>query len=113
MCYLFAHLDRINIGFAKLQMNTDLDSATRAMDLAPVFFVSCMLFGIPSNIVLGHVGPRRWISFLMVSWGLMSTAMLLVETHFQLYALCFLLGVAKAGFFPGILVYLNRWFPAD
>ncbi|MDZ5431366.1 MFS transporter [Pseudomonas fluorescens] len=114
VCYLFAHLDRINIGFAKLQMSSDLGFSNTVYGFgAGLFFVSYMLFGVPSNIVLDRVGPRRWIAFLMVSWGLMSTAMLLVQTPFQFYALRFLLGVAEAGFFPGILVYLNRWFPAD
>ncbi|WP_431484536.1 MFS transporter [Pseudomonas solani] len=113
-CYLFAHLDRINIGFAKLQMSADLQFSDTVYGLgAGLFFIAYALFGLPSNIALERVGPRRWIALLMVTWGLMSTSMLLVESATGFYTLRFLLGVAEAGFFPGILVYLNRWFPAQ
>ncbi|GAB7532051.1 MFS transporter [Pseudomonas sp. 3A(2025)] len=113
VCYLFAHLDRINIGFAKMQMSTDLHFSDTVYGLgAGLFFVAYALFGVPSNLALDRIGPRRWIATLMVVWGVMSTGMLLVETASGFYTLRFLLGVAEAGFFPGILVYLNRWYPA-
>ncbi|NNJ16194.1 MFS transporter [Pseudomonas putida CSV86] len=113
VCYLFAHLDRINIGFAKMQMSTDLHFSDTVYGFgAGLFFIAYALFGVPSNIALDRFGPRRWIATLMVVWGALSTSMLLVQTPTGFYVLRFLLGVAEAGFFPGILVYLNRWYPA-
>ncbi|MEN8639517.1 MFS transporter [Pseudomonas sichuanensis] len=113
VCYLFAHLDRINIGFAKMQMSADLGFSDTVYGLgAGLFFVAYALFGVPSNLALDRVGPRRWIATLMVVWGLLSTGMLWVQDAAGFYTLRFLLGVAEAGFFPGILVVLNRWYPA-
>ena len=113
VCYLFAHLDRINIGFAKMQMSADLHFSDTVYGFgAGLFFIAYALFGVPSNMALDRVGPRRWIATLMVVWGALSTSMLLVQTPTGFYVLRFLLGVAEAGFFPGILVYLNRWYPA-
>ncbi|CAM4044876.1 putative metabolite transport protein NicT [compost metagenome] len=113
ICYLFAHLDRINIGFAKMQMSSDLHFSDTVYGFgAGLFFIAYALFGVPSNIALDRVGPRRWIATLMVVWGTLSTSMLWVESASGFYVLRFLLGVAEAGFFPGILVYLNRWYPA-
>ncbi|WP_437882208.1 MFS transporter [Pseudomonas sp. LRF_L74] len=113
VCYLFAHLDRINIGFAKMQMSADLHFSDTVYGFgAGLFFVAYALFGVPSNMALDKVGPRRWIATLMVVWGCLSTGMFLVESASGFYTLRFLLGVAEAGFFPGILVYLNRWYPA-
>ena len=113
VCYLFAHLDRINIGFAKMQMSADLQFSDTVYGFgAGLFFIAYALFGVPSNLVLDRVGPRRWIATLMVVWGLLSSSMFLVESASGFYTLRFLLGVAEAGFFPGILVYLNRWYPA-
>jgi len=79
---------------------------------AGLFFIAYALFGVPSNLMLDRVGPRRWIACLMVVWGLLSTSMLLIESSSAFYLLRFALGAAEAGFFPGILVYLNRWYPA-
>lgn len=111
--YIFAHLDRINIGFAKLQMSTDLQFSDTVYGLgAGLFFIAYAMFGVPANLILDKLGPRRWISLMMVTWGLLSTAMLLIDSANGFYALRFGLGVAEAGFFPGILVYLFRWFPA-
>ncbi|MFJ4112315.1 MFS transporter [Pseudomonas sp. NPDC089758] len=113
VCYLFAHLDRINIGFAKMQMSQDLQLSDTVYGLgAGLFFIAYALFGVPSNLMLDRVGPRRWIACLMVVWGLLSTGMLLIESSSAFYLLRFALGAAEAGFFPGILVYLNRWYPA-
>jgi len=113
VCYLFAHLDRINIGFAKMQMSADLNLSDTVYGLgAGLFFVAYALFGVPSNMALDRVGPRRWIATLMVVWGVLSTCMFLIDGAMGFYVLRFLLGVAEAGFFPGILVFLNRWYPA-
>ncbi|MCO7632239.1 MFS transporter [Pseudomonas guariconensis] len=113
VCYLFAHLDRINIGFAKMQMSQDLQFSDTVYGLgAGLFFIAYALFGVPSSLVLERIGPRRWIATLMVVWGALSTSMLLIETSSAFYLLRFALGAAEAGFFPGILVYLNRWYPA-
>ncbi|AWY39557.1 MFS transporter [Pseudomonas putida] len=113
ICYLFAHLDRINIGFAKMQMSADLSFSDTVYGFgAGLFFVAYALFGVPSNMALDRVGPRRWIAILMVVWGTLSSSMFLIDSPAQFYVLRFLLGVAEAGFFPGILVFLNRWYPA-
>ncbi|NWA28638.1 MFS transporter [Pseudomonas gingeri] len=113
ICYLFAHLDRINIGFAKVQMSADLQFSDTVYGFgAGLFFIAYALFGVPSNMALERVGPRRWIATLMLVWGALSTAMLWVDSAGGFYTLRFLLGVAEAGFFPGILVFLNRWYPA-
>ena len=113
ICYLFAHLDRINIGFAKMQMSQDLQLSDTVYGLgAGLFFIAYALFGVPSNLMLERIGPRRWIATLMVVWGTLSASMLLIESSSAFYLLRFALGAAEAGFFPGILVYLNRWFPA-
>lgn len=113
VCYLFAHLDRINIGFAKMQMSHDLHLSDTVYGLgAGLFFIAYALFGVPSNLMLERVGARRWIACLMVVWGTLSASMLLIENSSAFYLLRFALGAAEAGFFPGILVYLNRWYPA-
>jgi MFS family permease len=113
ICYLFAHLDRINIGFAKMQMSADLNFSDTVYGFgAGLFFIAYALFGVPSNMALDRVGPRRWIAALMVVWGALSASMFLVDSSTGFYVLRFLLGVAEAGFFPGILVFLNRWYPA-
>lgn len=113
VCYLFAHLDRINIGFAKMQMSADLNFSDTVYGFgAGLFFVAYALFGVPSNMALDRVGPRRWIATLMVVWGTLSASMFLIDSAAGFYVLRFLLGVAEAGFFPGILVFLNRWYPA-
>ncbi|MFV3406329.1 MFS transporter [Pseudomonas sp. NY15463] len=113
VCYLFAHLDRINIGFAKTQMSQDLHLSDTVYGLgAGLFFIAYALFGVPSNLMLERLGPRRWIASLMVVWGTLSSAMLLIDSSSAFYLLRFALGAAEAGFFPGILVYLNRWYPS-
>lgn len=112
LCYIFAHLDRINIGFAKLQMSSDLGFSNTTYGLgAGLFFVSYALFGVPCSMMLDRLGPRRWIAIMMVTWGVISASMMFVKTPEGFYILRFLLGMAEAGFFPTILVYLNRWFP--
>jgi MFS family permease len=113
LLYIVAYLDRINVGFAALQMNQALGfSATVYGFGAGIFFLSYVLFEIPSNVILARVGARLWIARIMISWGIVSSATMFVRTAPGFYALRFLLGLAEAGFFPGIIYYLTRWFPA-
>src|SRR5262245_4304638 len=113
LLYVVAYLDRVNVGFAALQMNQALGfSATVYGFGAGIFFIGYVLFEVPSNIVLARVGARLWIARIMITWGIVSCAMMLVRTAPMFYALRFLLGVAEAGFFPGMIFYLTRWFPA-
>lgn len=112
LCYLAAYLDRINIGFAKLQMTDQLHFSETAFGLgAGLFFVGYILFEVPSNLILQRVGARVWIARIMITWGLISACTLLVTSTTQFYLLRFLLGVAEAGFLPGVLYYLTTWFP--
>lgn len=113
LLYIVAYLDRINVGFASLQMNQALGfSATTYGFGAGIFFLSYVLFEVPSNVILARVGARIWIARIMISWGIVSSAMMFVHSAETFYALRFLLGLAEAGFFPGIIFYLTRWFPA-
>ncbi len=111
--YIVAYLDRINVGFAALQMNAALGfSATVYGFGAGIFFLGYVVFEIPSNLILVRVGARVWIARIMITWGLVSAATLLVRGVAEFYTLRFLLGVAEAGFFPGIIYYLTQWFPS-
>ncbi|QDX29439.1 MFS transporter [Dickeya poaceiphila] len=113
LCYLAAYLDRINIGLAKLQMANQLALNDVAFGLgAGLFFVGYILFEVPSNLILQRVGARIWIARIMISWGLLSAGTMFVTTPTQFYVLRFLLGAAEAGFLPGVLFYLTRWFPS-
>jgi ACS family tartrate transporter-like MFS transporter len=113
LLYIVAYLDRINIGFASLQMNAALGFSATTYGLgAGVFFLSYVLFEIPSNVILERVGARLWIARIMISWGFVSSAMMFVRSAAGFYTLRFLLGLAEAGFFPGLIFYLTRWFPA-
>lgn len=112
LLYIVAYLDRINVSFAALHMNQDIGLSAAAYGLgAGLFFIGYFLFEVPSNLILARVGPRFWIARIMVSWGLVSMAMAWVEGERSFYALRFLLGLAEAGFFPGIILYLTYWFP--
>lgn len=114
LLYIVAYLDRINVSFAALQMNRDLGLSAVAYGTgAGLFFLGYVLCEIPSNLLLQRIGPRIWIARIMVSWGLVSMSMALVRDETTFYALRFLLGVAEAGFFPGIILYLTYWFPAQ
>ena len=113
LLYIVAYLDRINVGFAALQMNQALGfSATTYGFGAGIFFLSYVLFEIPSNVILARVGARLWIARIMITWGLVSSSMMFVRSASGFYTLRFLLGLAEAGFFPGVIFYLTRWFPA-
>ncbi|WP_343549142.1 MFS transporter [Ralstonia sp.] len=113
LAQVLAYLDRVNIGTAKLQMAADLSLSATAYGLgAGIFFVGYFFFEVPSNLLLHRLGARAWIARIMVSWGLLSAAMGWVQSTTVFYVLRFLLGVAEAGFFPGIVLYLTYWFPA-
>jgi MFS transporter, ACS family, tartrate transporter len=110
--YIVAWLDRVNVGFAALQMNSDLGFSSAAFGFGSgVFFLGYCLFEVPSNLVLHRVGARRWISRIMISWGAISVAMMFVRSRPTFYLLRFLLGAAEAGFFPGVIYYLSHWYP--
>ncbi|HEY0327948.1 MAG TPA: MFS transporter [Rhodopseudomonas sp.] len=114
ICYVVAYLDRINVGFAKLQMLSDLKFSETVYGLgAGIFFLGYVLFEIPSNLVLVRVGPRIWIGRIMVTWGIVSVLMMYVTSPAMFYGLRFLLGAAEAGFIPAILYYLTIWFPSS
>jgi len=111
-CYVAAYIDRVNIGFAALSMNEDLGFSPSVFGWgAGIFFLGYALFEVPSNLILHRVGARRWIARIMVSWGLVSGLMALTSDARSFYTLRFLLGLAEAGFAPGILLYLTYWFP--
>ncbi|HEX7685978.1 MAG TPA: MFS transporter [Trinickia sp.] len=113
VCYLVAYLDRVNVGFAKLQMASALHLSDAVYGLgAGIFFLGYFLFEIPSNLILHRVGARLWIARIMVSWGVISALTMFVTTPTMFYAMRFLLGLAEAGFFPGIILYLTYWYPA-
>ena len=112
LAYLFSLMDRLNVSLAALQMNQELKfSATVYGFGAGLFYLSYAIFEIPSNMLLTRFGARRWLARIMVTWGLIAAAMMFVRTPLQFYALRFLLGVAEAGFFPGVVYYLSHWFP--
>ena len=111
--YVIAWLDRVNVGFAGLQMNTDLGFSSTVFGFGSgIFFLGYCLFEIPSNVILERVGARLWISRIMVTWGLISAGLMFVRTPAAFYLLRFLLGAAEAGFFPGVIYYLSLWYPA-
>jgi ACS family tartrate transporter-like MFS transporter len=113
LCYVVNFLDRVNVGFAALHMNADLGFSPSIYGAgAGIFFVGYILFEIPSNLALQRFGARIWIARIMISWGLIACAMALVHSEASFYVMRFLLGVAEAGFFPGIILYLTYWFPA-
>jgi len=113
LLYIVAYLDRINVGFAALQMKGQLGFSDKVYGLgAGIFFAGYFLFQVPSNLALARFGARRWIAVIMVVWGVISASMIFVGTPRSFYLLRFLLGVAEAGFFPGMILYLRRWFPS-
>lgn len=129
LCYIVAFLDRVNVGFAKLQMAPDLQFSDAVYGFgAGVFFIGYFFFEVPSNIVLERVGARIWIARIMITWGILSCAFMFTgdihwgglagwfnvsDAQFTFYVLRFLLGAAEAGFFPGIILYLTYWFPSE
>lgn len=114
LCYVCSYLNRINVSFAKIQMAQELAWSDAVYGLgAGMFFIGYFAFEIPSNIIMFRVGARRWITRIMLTWGVISAAMMFVNTPMQFYVMRFLLGVAEAGFFPAILLYLSQWFPSS
>jgi len=113
LCYIIAYVDRVNVGFAKLQMLQDLKFTDYVYGLgAGIFFFGYFFFEVPSNIILHRVGARKWITRIMISWGIISAATMFVKTPMMFYGMRFLLGIAEAGFFPGIILYLTYWYPS-
>ncbi len=114
LLYLVAYLDRSNISVAALQMNADLGMSAKMYGIgAGLFYITYIIFEVPSNMILAKVGARRWIARIMVSWGIVAIGMAFIKTAGQLYGMRLLLGAAEAGFTPGIIYYLSRWFPSD
>ncbi|MCU1619250.1 MAG: ttuB [Modestobacter sp.] len=112
LLYLVNYLDRVNVGFAALRMNADLGLSSAAYGLgAGLFFIGYFFFEVPSNVVLHKVGARLWIARIMITWGLVASATAFVQGEVSFYVVRVLLGIAEAGFFPGILLYLTYWFP--
>ena len=112
LLYVIAWLDRVNVGFAGLEMNADLGFSSTVFGFGSgIFFLGYCLFEIPSNIILERVGARIWIARIMVTWGLISAGLMFVRTPVAFYLLRFLLGAAEAGFFPGVIYYLSLWYP--
>jgi MFS transporter, ACS family, tartrate transporter len=113
VCFFVAYLDRVNVGFAALTMNTDLGLSASAFGFgAGIFFLAYFLFEVPSNLFLERVGARRWIARIMFTWGLVSGGMAFIGGGTSFYVLRVLLGIAEAGFFPGIIFFLTLWFPS-
>jgi MFS family permease len=113
LCYILAYLDRVNVGFAKLQMLKDLSLSDAAFATgAGIFFIGYFFFEVPSNVLLKKFGARMWIARIMISWGVLSACMIFVKGERSFYAMRFLLGLAEAGFFPGVIFYLTLWYPS-
>ena len=113
LCYLGAYLDRVNVGFAKLQMLNDLRFSETIYGMgAGIFFLGYFLFEVPSNLVLHRVGARKWLARIMLTWAVISASFVFVKSPTAFYVLRFMLGVAEAGFAPGVILYLTYWFPA-
>lgn len=113
LCYILAYLDRVNVGFAKLQMLKDLSLSDAAYATgAGIFFIGYFFFEVPSNVLLKKYGARMWITRIMISWGIISSCMIFVKGEWSFYVMRFLLGIAEAGFFPGVIFYLTLWYPS-
>src|SRR3954454_668922 len=111
--YVIAYLDRVNVTFAQDKLESDLGFSGAVYGLgAGIFFIGYFLLEVPSNLALERFGARRWIARIMISWGVISACTMLVQGPASFYAVRFLLGMAEAGFFPGMILYLSYWFPA-
>lgn len=114
ICYVAAYLDRVNVGFAKLQMLSDLGMSEAVYGLgAGIFFVGYFLFEVPSSVMMYRVGAKTWIARIMITWGILSCATAFATTPLTFYIVRFLLGIAEAGFFPSIIMYLTYWYPGS
>src|SRR5262245_50505461 len=113
VCYFVSFVDRVNLGFAALDMVKDLSLSPTVFGLGGgIFFLSYFLCEVPSNLLLARVGARRWIARIMITWGIFAAGMALVTGPMSLYVMRLLLGAAEAGFFPGVILYITYWFPA-
>ena len=111
LCYVLAYVDRVNVGFAKLQMQQDLGMSDSVYGIgAGIFFLGYFIFEVPANIILQKIGARLWIGPIMIAWGIVSTCTLFVTGANSFYALRFLLGIVESGFFPGVILYLTYWY---
>ncbi len=114
VCYFIAFVDRVNAGFAALQMNKDIGLSAAAFGLGGgLFYITYVLFEVPSNVAMAKVGARLWIARILITWGLVSACMAFVVGPMSFYAVRMLLGAAEAGFFPGVILYLTYWFPRE
>ena len=114
ICYIGAYLDRVNVGFAKLQMLDALKFSEAIYGLgAGVFFIGYFLFEVPSNLLMHKIGAKKTIARIMILWAIISSAMIFVQTPMQFYVVRFLLGAAEAGFYPAVILYLTYWFPSN
>jgi D-galactonate transporter len=111
VCYILSFIDRVNVGFAKLQMQQDLGMSDTVFGAGMgIFFIGYFFFEVPSNMMLRRIGARRWIGPIMIAWGFVSSAFMLVKSPLTFYALRFLLGIVESGFFPGVILYLTFWY---
>ncbi len=114
LCYIFAYVDRVNVGFAKLQMQQDLGISDAVYGAgAGIFFIGYFFFEVPCNLVMQRIGAKRWLGPIMIVWGLTSACTMLVHSTFQFYLVRFLLGIVESGFFPGVILYLTFWYPSS
>ena len=112
LCYILSYVDRVNVGFAKLQMQQDLGMSDTVFGAGMgIFFIGYFILEVPSNLILQRVGARRWIGPLMILWGVVSSLSMFANTPLSFYALRFFLGVVESGFFPGVVLYLTFWYP--
>lgn len=111
LCYILAYVDRVNVSFAKLQMQQDLGMSDTVFGAGMgIFFIGYFFFEVPSNIIMQRIGARRWIGPIMIAWGVVSSAFLFVRSPLAFYVLRFLLGIVESGFFPGVVLYLTYWY---
>src|SRR5438132_9629654 len=114
VCYFIAFVDRVNAGFAALQMNQDVGLSSAAFGLGGgLFYITYVLCEVPSNLAMEKVGARLWIARIMITWGIVAACTAFVSGPYSFYAVRLLLGAAEAGFFPGVILYLTYWFPAQ
>jgi MFS family permease len=113
LCYIFAFIDRVNVGFAKLQMQQDLGISDAVYGTAAgIFFIGYFFFEVPCNMALQRIGAKFWLGPIMIVWGLVSACTMLVKSEGEFYLVRFLLGVVESGFFPGVILYLTFWYPS-
>ncbi len=111
LCYIFAYVDRVNVGFAKLQMQQDLGMSDAVYGIgAGIFFIGYFFFEVPCNLLLQRIGAKFWLGPIMIVWGIVSGCTMLVRSASSFYAVRFLLGIVESGFFPGVILYLTFWY---